>query len=44
MLPMLTHRRDAEGVEVIQEGEAEKIQAVSDQFNRFQMMSKGDLD
>ena len=31
--------RDAEGVEVIQPGEAEKIQAVSDQFKRFQMMN-----
>ncbi|KAF2681810.1 heme-dependent catalase [Lentithecium fluviatile CBS 122367] len=32
-------RWDAEGVEVVPEGEAEKIQAVSDQFNRFQMMN-----
>jgi len=30
---------DAEGVEVIQPGEQEKIQEVSDQFNRFQMMN-----
>jgi len=30
---------DAEGVEVIQPGEKEKIQQVSDQFNRFQMMN-----
>ncbi|KAJ4295013.1 hypothetical protein N0V90_007021 [Kalmusia sp. IMI 367209] len=32
-------RWDAEGVEKIQPGEQEKIQAVSDQFNRFQMMN-----
>ena len=31
--------RDAKGVEVEQPGEAEKIQEVSDQFNRFQMMN-----
>jgi hypothetical protein len=31
---------NASGVEVEQPGEKEKIQAVSDQFNRFQMMSK----
>ncbi|CZT51176.1 uncharacterized protein RSE6_12286 [Rhynchosporium secalis] len=31
--------RDAEGVEVIQPGEAEKIKEVSDQFKRFQMMN-----
>ena len=31
--------RDAEGVESIQAGEKEKIQEVSDQFNRFQMMN-----
>ncbi|KAF2131823.1 heme-dependent catalase [Dothidotthia symphoricarpi CBS 119687] len=30
---------DAEGVEVIPSDEKEKIQAVSDQFNRFQMMN-----
>jgi hypothetical protein len=30
---------DAPGVEVIEPGEEEKIQAVSDQFNRFQMMN-----
>jgi hypothetical protein len=30
---------DAEGVETIQPGEKEKIQEVSDQFNRFQMMN-----
>lgn len=30
---------DAPGVEVIQPGEKEKIQQVSDQFNRFQMMN-----
>lgn len=30
---------DAEGVEKIEPGEQEKIQAVSDQFNRFQMMN-----
>lgn len=30
---------DAEGVEVQQPGEKEKIQEVSDQFNRFQMMN-----
>ncbi|KAH8719424.1 hypothetical protein GQ44DRAFT_829308 [Phaeosphaeriaceae sp. PMI808] len=29
---------DADGVETIQTGEKEKIQEVSDQFNRFQMM------
>jgi hypothetical protein len=33
-------RRNAEGVEVEQPNEKEKIQAVSDQFNRFQMMSR----
>lgn len=38
-LPALTPLRDAEGVEVIQPGEAEKIKEVSDQFNRFQMMN-----
>lgn len=32
-------RWDAEGVEVLQEGEDEKIRAVSEQFNRFQMMN-----
>lgn len=32
-------RWDAEGVEKIEPGEQEKIQAVSDQFNRFQMMN-----
>lgn len=32
-------RWDAEGVEVIPENEQEKIKAVSDQFNRFQMMN-----
>ncbi|KAK4688196.1 hypothetical protein P7C73_g1909, partial [Tremellales sp. Uapishka_1] len=32
-------RWDAEGVEVQQPGEKEKIQAVSDQFNRFQQMN-----
>lgn len=32
-------RWDAEGVEVVQPGEQEKIQQVSDQFNRFQMMN-----
>ncbi|KEF55167.1 uncharacterized protein A1O9_08821 [Exophiala aquamarina CBS 119918] len=32
-------RWDAKGVEVEQPGEKEKIQAVSDQFNRFQMMN-----
>ncbi|WPH03045.1 heme-dependent catalase [Acrodontium crateriforme] len=32
-------RWDAKGVEVIQDGEKEKIQAVSDQFQRFQMMN-----
>jgi hypothetical protein len=32
-------RWDAEGVEVVPEGEQAKIQAVSDQFNRFQMMN-----
>jgi hypothetical protein len=37
--PSLTKRRNAEGVEVEQPNEKEKIQAVSDQFNRFQMMS-----
>lgn len=31
--------RDAEGVEKIQPGEKEKIEEVSDQFNRFQMMN-----
>lgn len=31
--------RDAEGVTSIQPGEKEKIQEVSDQFNRFQMMN-----
>lgn len=31
--------RDADGVEVQQPGEKEKIQAVSDQFKRFQMMN-----
>ena len=31
---------NAEGVEVEQPNEKEKIQAVSDQFNRFQMMSR----
>lgn len=31
--------RDAEGVEIEQPGERDKIQAVSDQFNRFQMMN-----
>jgi hypothetical protein len=30
---------DAKGVEVVPENEQEKIQAVSDQFNRFQMMN-----
>jgi len=30
---------DAPGVETIQPGESEKIKAVSDQFNRFQMMN-----
>lgn len=30
---------DAEGVEVKQPGEQEKIKEVSDQFNRFQMMN-----
>jgi hypothetical protein len=30
---------DAPGVETIQPGEKEKIQEVSDQFNRFQMMN-----
>jgi hypothetical protein len=30
---------DADGVETIQPGEKEKIQEVSDQFNRFQMMN-----
>lgn len=30
---------DAPGVEKILTGEQEKIQAVSDQFNRFQMMN-----
>ncbi|KAH6663520.1 hypothetical protein B0J14DRAFT_609198 [Halenospora varia] len=30
---------DAPGVKVTQPGEAEKIQAVSEQFNRFQMMN-----
>lgn len=32
-------RWDAEGVEVEQPGEKEKIKEVSDQFNRFQMMN-----
>ncbi|KAK5093379.1 hypothetical protein LTR70_004751 [Exophiala xenobiotica] len=32
-------RWDAEGVEFEQPGEKDKIQAVSDQFNRFQMMN-----
>ena len=32
-------RWDAEGVEKIEQGEQKKIQAVSDQFNRFQMMN-----
>ncbi|KAK3064375.1 hypothetical protein LTS18_007718, partial [Coniosporium uncinatum] len=32
-------RWDAEGVEVEQPGEAEKIKEVSAQFNRFQMMN-----
>ncbi|KAF2417117.1 heme-dependent catalase [Tothia fuscella] len=32
-------RWDSEGVEKVQPGEKEKIQAVSDQFNRFQMMN-----
>ena len=32
-------RWDAEGVEVVPDGELGKIQAVSDQFNRFQMMN-----
>lgn len=32
-------RWDAEGVEVIPDNEQEKIKAVSDQFNRFQMMN-----
>jgi len=32
-------RWDAEGVEYEQKGEKEKIQAVSEQFNRFQMMN-----
>jgi hypothetical protein len=31
---------NASGVEVEQPNEKEKIQAVSDQFNRFQMMSR----
>lgn len=31
--------RDAEGVEVEQPGEKEKIKQVADQFNRFQMMN-----
>jgi hypothetical protein len=39
ILQTLTPSRDAEGVEVIQPGEAEKIKEVSDQFNRFQMMN-----
>jgi len=30
---------NAQGVEVEQPGEKEKIQEVSDQFNRFQMMN-----
>lgn len=32
-------RWDAKGVEVIPDNEQEKIKAVSDQFNRFQMMN-----
>jgi hypothetical protein len=32
-------RWDAKGVEVITDKEQEKIKAVSDQFNRFQMMN-----
>jgi len=36
---MLTAARDAEGVEKLTEEEAERIQAVSDQFSRFQMMN-----
>lgn len=32
-------RWDEEGVEKIRPGEQEKIKAVSDQFNRFQMMN-----
>jgi hypothetical protein len=32
--------RNAKGVEVEQPGEKEKIKQVSDQFNRFQMMSE----
>lgn len=32
-------RWNAEGVEVVQPGEKEKIKEVSDQFNRFQMMN-----
>ena len=31
--------RNAKGVEYEQKGEKEKIQAVSEQFNRFQMMN-----
>lgn len=31
--------RDAEGVEFEQPGEKDKIQAVAEQFNRFQMMN-----
>jgi hypothetical protein len=31
--------RNTPGVEVTQPGEKEKIQAVSEQFNRFQMMN-----
>ncbi|TID12998.1 hypothetical protein E6O75_ATG10137 [Venturia nashicola] len=32
-------RWDAQGVEIVPENEQEKIKAVSDQFNRFQMMN-----
>lgn len=35
----MTSIRDAKGVEAIQPGEKEKVQQVSDQFNRFQMMN-----
>jgi len=35
----LNNDRNASGVEVEQPGEKEKIKQVSDQFNRFQMMS-----
>ena len=35
----IDYHRDADGVEVHQPGEKEKIQAVSDQFKRFQMMN-----